>query len=217
LPSFPSTTLGFFTPGNATGATATVSFSFKSRVSSAMFPRKIVHQQQKQQKMSSPQCFVIVSSKAVYSGKAWQGPDFPRHPAFDMGFHFQPHRYRRQAHIFKSILTHNEHIMTTSTSCSEKGIPIFLLKTRSIPHDGYEEKFSTSQFVPEFVPVLEHRMIEEGLDVVKELLGNKRIGAGQDRKYGGMIFTSQRAVEAFAKLVDEGKGQLQPNGARNGT
>lgn len=97
--------------------------------------------------------------------------------------------------------------MTTPTPL-QGGIPIFLLKTKSIPNDGYEERFSTSQFAPEFVPVLEHRMMDAGQDVVRDLLVKREIGAEESKKYGGMIFTSQRAVEAFARLVEEGKGEL---------
>jgi hypothetical protein len=37
LPSFPSTTFGFLTPGNASGAATTASFFSVTRVSSAMF------------------------------------------------------------------------------------------------------------------------------------------------------------------------------------
>ncbi|KAH8592335.1 tetrapyrrole biosynthesis, uroporphyrinogen III synthase [Bisporella sp. PMI_857] len=88
--------------------------------------------------------------------------------------------------------------------------PILLLKTKSTPNDGYEEKFSTTngpvRFDPCFVPVLEHRFLQEGLTVVRDLLQEKEIAKAPESKYGGMIFTSQRAVEAFAKLVEEEKG-----------
>jgi len=96
--------------------------------------------------------------------------------------------------------------MTSNAGNQNQRIPLFLLKTRSTPNDGYQERFSTGQFVSEFVPVLEHQLLDDGLDVVRQLLRNKEIGGGQDKRYGGLIFTSQRAVEAFAKLVDEGKG-----------
>ena len=90
--------------------------------------------------------------------------------------------------------------------------PIFLLKTKSVPSDGYEEYFSTARdgtlFEPVFVPVLEHKFLDEGLNVVRDLLHNKRIGKDATHKYGGLIFTSQRAVEAFAALVENGKGAV---------
>jgi uroporphyrinogen-III synthase len=88
--------------------------------------------------------------------------------------------------------------------------PILLLKTKSVPNDGYEEHFSTAKdgilFDPVFVPVLEHKFLDEGLNIVRDLLHNKHIGKDATQKYGGLIFTSQRAVEAFAALVENGKG-----------
>jgi len=89
-------------------------------------------------------------------------------------------------------------------------IPLFLLKTKSTPHDGYKEQFSIGKdgisFDPIFVPVLEHQFLENGLNEVKGFLERNDIAKGARSKYGGLIFTSQRAVEAFAKLVEEGRG-----------
>ena len=103
--------------------------------------------------------------------------------------------------------------MSTNDRGDKEGIPVLLLKTKSVPHDGYEEQFSAVKekhcFEPIFVPVLEHQLIEEGLSVVRELLQNKKISRNASAKYGGLIFTSQRAVEAFAKLAAEGKGKSQ--------
>ncbi|KAL2420029.1 hypothetical protein ABEF95_001818 [Exophiala dermatitidis] len=100
-------------------------------------------------------------------------------------------------------------------------IPVLLLKTRSQPHDAYEEYFSTTpasarnpaqqegeantttspfvsySFVPQFVPVLEHRPHVENLAVLKEALETETLS----QRYGGMIFTSQRAVEAWTEVV----------------
>lgn len=91
-----------------------------------------------------------------------------------------------------------------------EGIPLFLLKTKSLPNDGYAEQFSaetgTAQFDPIFVPVLEHRFFETALMDAGNLLQEKRIRRSARSKYGGMIFTSQRAVEAFARLVEGGMG-----------
>jgi uroporphyrinogen-III synthase len=88
--------------------------------------------------------------------------------------------------------------------------PVLLLKTKSTPNDGYEEHFCGEKdgfcFEPTFVPVLEHKFLDEGLGIVKDLLQNKQIGKEVGSKYGGLIFTSQRAVEAFARLVEEGRG-----------
>jgi hypothetical protein len=89
-------------------------------------------------------------------------------------------------------------------------IPILLLKTKSTPHDGYEEHFSVDgkdvrrSYEPAFVPVLEHRFQEEALGTVRGLLEKKQISKSGGARYGGLIFTSQRAVEAFAKVVEEG-------------
>ncbi|KAL2024803.1 hypothetical protein VTK56DRAFT_5624 [Thermocarpiscus australiensis] len=89
--------------------------------------------------------------------------------------------------------------------------PVLLLKTRSTPTDAYEEVFSTPSdgfnFEPTFVPVLEHRLEDEGMAKVRGLLQNKSIGTAEDSAYGGLIFTSQRAVEAFTKLVEDGRGE----------
>ncbi len=80
-------------------------------------------------------------------------------------------------------------------------IPILLLKTKSIPNDGYEEHFSSpnSLFAPVFVPVLEHKPNITNLERVRTLLQEGEL----NRRYGGMIFTSQRAVEGFAQVVQE--------------
>lgn len=88
------------------------------------------------------------------------------------------------------------------------GVPkIFLLKTESLPQDGYEEYFlDLYQEKPVFVPVLEHRFDGGNLAVVRELLEKKQFGA--TCRYGGLIFTSQRAVEAFGRLVNERKGKF---------
>ncbi|OAF56568.1 hypothetical protein VC83_07234 [Pseudogymnoascus destructans] len=98
----------------------------------------------------------------------------------------------------------------TTTAADAASIPIFLLKTKSTPHDGYEEFFSATKIAghdltPTFVPVLEHKLLEPGLDTLRQLLRSRRINdTGDEGTYGGMIFTSQRAVEAFTSLVAEG-------------
>lgn len=93
----------------------------------------------------------------------------------------------------------------------ENKVTLFLLKTRSTPHDVYEEYFSAEGRLngcdasPTFVPVLEHTLLDDGINQVRNLLQEKKINAsGDEGTYGGAIFTSQRAVEAFAKLVEEG-------------
>lgn len=83
---------------------------------------------------------------------------------------------------------------------------VLLLKTRTTP-DGYEEYFSQPQstYRPVFVPVLEHRFIRDALEALITGLGSEEdVTSGRSHKcsYGGIIFTSQRAVEAFASVVD---------------
>lgn len=92
-------------------------------------------------------------------------------------------------------------------------VPVLLLKTKSSPTDAYEELFSRApdnnnnnndpSFEPTFVPVLQHKFDDAGLDKLRNLLRQKRIGTSPDCEFGGLIFTSQRAVEAFAHVVRE--------------
>ncbi|KAK7428679.1 uroporphyrinogen-III synthase [Neonectria magnoliae] len=96
------------------------------------------------------------------------------------------------------------------TSSPSSTIPVLLLKTKSSPGDAYEDLFSDSQrngvsFAPAFVPVLLHRFDDRGMSQIAGLLRDRRIGNGEHYDYGGLVFTSQRAVEAFAKLVEDGR------------
>ncbi|CAK7234089.1 uroporphyrinogen-III synthase [Sporothrix bragantina] len=101
--------------------------------------------------------------------------------------------------------------MATATSPSP--IPVFLLKTKSSPTDAYEDLLAgpteAGSLAPIFVPVLQHCFVDDGVAQVKDLLGRRQITNGRlqsdsGARYGGMIFTSQRAVEAFNKIVKEG-------------
>jgi uroporphyrinogen-III synthase len=103
-------------------------------------------------------------------------------------------------------------IMTSTDPATEQisKIPVLLLKTRSSPGDSYEDLFSETSadgigFSPQFVPVLLHQFYGEGMKKVAALLRERRIGNQEHHEYGGLIFTSQRAVEAFVKLVEDGK------------
>lgn len=90
-------------------------------------------------------------------------------------------------------------------------MPVLLLKTKSTPGDSYEDLFSQPQgplsFVPSFVPVLEHRFDEAGVMCVRSILQSQMVGKHFGAAYGGLVFTSQRAVEAFTKIVQDGPGQ----------
>ncbi|KAI1463540.1 tetrapyrrole biosynthesis, uroporphyrinogen III synthase [Daldinia caldariorum] len=101
--------------------------------------------------------------------------------------------------------------MASDSASSPDKVPVLLLKTKSSPTDAYEDIFSAPRdgspsFEPIFVPVLQHRFEDDGMRQFEKLLRERRISRSADSAYGGLIFTSQRAVEAFAKLVDEGKG-----------
>src|ERR1700712_4016823 len=86
--------------------------------------------------------------------------------------------------------------------------PVLLLKTESIPHDGYQEYFNSEEngdYRPIFVPVLQHQVRDEALKVIENLITSEAFKdtAASKRRYGGIIFTSQRAVEAFIKVIKE--------------
>ncbi|KAF2012369.1 tetrapyrrole biosynthesis, uroporphyrinogen III synthase [Aaosphaeria arxii CBS 175.79] len=87
-------------------------------------------------------------------------------------------------------------------------IPVLLLKTKSAPNDAYEDHFSIlqeAQYQPTFVPVLEHRFKKDALHQVQRDIVAGRFAPreqGQTPGYGAIIFTSQRAVEAFTEVVD---------------
>lgn len=84
---------------------------------------------------------------------------------------------------------------------SPSPIPILLLKTQSTPTDAYSDLFASDPtFDPNFVPVLQHRFLTPGLENFQYLIQTRSISNDDDSQYGGLIFTSQRAVEAFTQL-----------------
>lgn len=89
-------------------------------------------------------------------------------------------------------------------------IPVLLLKTKSGPSDDYEEHFQSFKergYIPDFIPVLEHKFRADALEEIRELIIQKAFAVSSDAssatRYGGIIFTSQRAVEAFTKVTAE--------------
>lgn len=90
------------------------------------------------------------------------------------------------------------------------GIPVFLLKTKSSPADAYEEYFRQNhepvRFDPQFVPVIDHTFYTDGVDQLRTLFLKQQIGGHEAAAYGGLIFTSQRSVEAFSIVVQGLKG-----------
>ena len=103
--------------------------------------------------------------------------------------------------------------------------PILLLKTKSSPQDGYEEFFSANNYTPTFVPVLEHRFHKPNLAKVRDLFNTGAFGTQNHdanpnpnpngnpnpKKYGGLIFTSQRAVEGFAQMIEDDGSPTHPS------
>ncbi|KAF2436184.1 tetrapyrrole biosynthesis, uroporphyrinogen III synthase [Tothia fuscella] len=90
--------------------------------------------------------------------------------------------------------------------------PVLLLKTKSTPSDGYEEYFKTTgSYQPTFVPVLEHRFREDALQDISDLLSSNGLSSPNAEFpggiYGGIIFTSQRAVEALSTVVTKLRAQ----------
>jgi uroporphyrinogen-III synthase len=89
--------------------------------------------------------------------------------------------------------------------------PILLLKTKSAPTDTYEELFATldnRRYLPVFVPVLEHRFKRDALAEVRTHITGRGLVLKAKQglsTYGALIFTSQRAVEAFARIVEEAR------------
>jgi uroporphyrinogen-III synthase len=87
-------------------------------------------------------------------------------------------------------------------------VPILLLKTKSVPTDTYEELFSTIdnyRYSPVFVPVLEHRFKRDALNQVRQWVTSRGFVPKSEQglaTYGALIFTSQRAVEAFTEIVE---------------
>ncbi|KAF2088518.1 tetrapyrrole biosynthesis, uroporphyrinogen III synthase, partial [Saccharata proteae CBS 121410] len=85
--------------------------------------------------------------------------------------------------------------------------PVLLLKTKSTPDDGYDEYFSAAddgRYGPVFVPVLEHRFKTDSLKQIRECVQEGGFdGNSKTAKYGAIIFTSQRAVEAFTQVVED--------------
>lgn len=95
-------------------------------------------------------------------------------------------------------------------------VPVYLLKTKSSPADGYEEYFEALQdgrFKPVFVPVLEHILRDDTLRTLRRSAERFAFAGGSEatarqiatnnpaKRYGGIIFTSQRAVDAFGTVV----------------
>ena len=97
-------------------------------------------------------------------------------------------------------------------------VPVYLLKTRSSPTDSYEDYFSTlnnGKYKPIFVPVLDHVFRDDPLRKLRLSAERFAFAGGSEatkrqvatnnpaKKYGGLIFTSQRSVDAFMIVVSK--------------
>ncbi|MCJ1322857.1 hypothetical protein MMC15_008207 [Xylographa vitiligo] len=82
--------------------------------------------------------------------------------------------------------------------------PLLLLKTRNTPTDAYATYFSAPRpgsvhLHPTFIPVLHHTFHPPSLTHLRALLSLPAPAF----PYGGLICTSQRAVEALARALDD--------------
>ncbi|KAJ6780900.1 hypothetical protein PWT90_05560 [Aphanocladium album] len=106
--------------------------------------------------------------------------------------------------------------MANQATYQEPAVPVLLLKTRSIPGDSYYDKFTAAQLpngrrlAPIFVPVMLHKFDDDGLGMLRSLLREQKISNRPDASFGGMIFTSQRSVEAFAHVTNAEKTAQAP-------
>ena len=95
-------------------------------------------------------------------------------------------------------------------------VPVYLLKTKSSPTDAYEEYFEeleSGSYKPIFVPVLDHIFRDDALRTLRRSAERFAFAGGSEadarrkatnnpaKKYGGIVFTSQRAVDAFATVI----------------
>ena len=95
-------------------------------------------------------------------------------------------------------------------------VPVYLLKTISAPSDAYEGYFSTlrnGKYKPVFVPVLDHMFRDDALRTLRRSAERFAFAGGSPadlrrqatnnpaKKYAGIIFTSQRAVDAFGTVI----------------
>jgi uroporphyrinogen-III synthase len=94
-------------------------------------------------------------------------------------------------------------------------VPILLLKTRTQPTDSYAEYFTANQssnaepsFEADFIPVLSHARNRQNLSHLEVLLRQGQL----KEEYGGIIFTSQRAVEGWSDVVKAvAEGTVRPS------
>ncbi|RMZ82628.1 hypothetical protein DV738_g1483, partial [Chaetothyriales sp. CBS 135597] len=100
---------------------------------------------------------------------------------------------------------------STTASPMTQSLPLLLLKTRSTPTDAYQKYFGPSSgFTPTFLPVLTHYHNPSSLARISSLLQSSQ-SSPLTTEYDGLIFTSQRAVEAFSSCVHDTHSLLFPS------
>ncbi len=93
--------------------------------------------------------------------------------------------------------------MQLFATLNQKRKSVVLLKTKSVPNDPYEKEFMDRGYMPHFVPVLEHAVVNE-----QQLLEScRRIS----QKYSGLIVTSQRSVESLGRIIGQLPGKPLSN------
>lgn len=96
------------------------------------------------------------------------------------------------------------------TTMPQQPPTILLLKTKSTPEDKYDALFRSKDFSPEFIPVLTHHFHSDALSSIHHLFTSGALAPGPNRRYGGLIFTSQRAVEGFRGVLEGVERKLPP-------
>ncbi|EMC96011.1 hypothetical protein BAUCODRAFT_513759 [Baudoinia panamericana UAMH 10762] len=111
-----------------------------------------------------------------------------------------------------------DNVTASLEQLSTNQIPVYLLKTKSSPSDSYEEHFeqlNNGRYRPLFMPVLEHMFRDDALRTLRRSAERYAFAGGSAadeaklrkatnnpaKKYGGIIFTSQRAVDAFGSVT----------------
>ena len=88
----------------------------------------------------------------------------------------------------------------SSATCADRRCTqLLLLKTRSLPHDPYTAQFARPHYDPVFLPVLTHTPSARALAVLTALLR----ATPPFPHHGGLVITSQRAVEVLSTAISE--------------
>jgi uroporphyrinogen-III synthase len=119
--------------------------------------------------------------------------------------------------IFLSFFNQHANNINFNTSMNSNGVAhqqqhkrVLVLKERSIAaadgnqQDNYESALLNAGYTPVFLPVLSHNLVNIN-KITNTLAGDT---ADEDQSYSGVVFTSQRAAEAWSQA---GKDALEAN------